>query len=132
MWLKYAQCKEVVERGWRSVEHPATFSTRTKSCEEDLKMWGSGVFGGIKNRINFLKEKIQKLQAMSPESHVLDSIQNYEAELDDLLKKEEIMWFQRSRALWLKEGDRNTPFFHLKASQRRNINTIRRIKTERE
>lgn len=48
--------------------------------------------------------------------------------LNDLLKQEEIFWFQRSRALWLKDGDRNIPFFHKKASHRRQRNTIHKIK----
>lgn len=44
------------------------------------------------------------------------------------MKEEEIYWGQRSRALWLKDGDRNTPFFHNKASNRKQRNSIFRIR----
>ena len=43
-------------------------------------------------------------------------------------KKEEMDWGQRSRQLWLKEGDTNTRFFHLVANGQRRMNQILRIK----
>ena len=40
------------------------------------------------------------------------------------------MWRQRSKALWLREGDRNSKFFHAIASRRRVENTIHKLLTE--
>jgi hypothetical protein len=45
-------------------------------------------------------------------------------ELHDILKKEELMWFKRSRAQWLNDGDRNTRYYHVKTVNRRRRNNI--------
>lgn len=51
-------------------------------------------------------------------------------QIDNLLVDEEIYWKQWSRADWLKERDKNTKFFHAKASARKRKNWIRGIRYE--
>jgi hypothetical protein len=53
-----------------------------------------------------------------------------EHELCELFEREEVMAKQRSRVDWLKEGDRNTSFFHARASARRRTNKIKALVRE--
>ena len=41
---------------------------------------------------------------------------------------EEVSWRQKSREIWLKEGDRNTGFFHRMANSHRRRNSITSIR----
>ncbi|KAK5825308.1 hypothetical protein PVK06_020124 [Gossypium arboreum] len=45
-------------------------------------------------------------------------------ELENILYHEEILWKQKLRCEWLKLGDRNTSYFHIRTLQRRKFNKI--------
>lgn len=45
-------------------------------------------------------------------------------EFEESLKHEEISWRQKSRSLWLKEGDRNTKLFRKMANAHKRYNNI--------
>jgi hypothetical protein len=50
--------------------------------------------------------------------------------LEERKVQEEILWRKKSRIQWLKEGDRNTKFFHRSTIQRRHANRITQLISE--
>ena len=57
----------------------------------------------------------------------LESIHAVKMELNKWLGTKEEMWHQRSQNSWLKARDKNTTFFHTKALNQYQRNTINRI-----
>lgn len=126
MWVRELGCREVVEGAWDPYRGGADYKImyRLKNCQLSLQSWNWRVFGNV-NRI--LKQKQDRLQQLENLSRLLENakeIQGLRKEINKLLVREEIMWSQRSRVLWIKWGDRNTKFFRATTSQRRRRNRI--------
>ena len=51
-------------------------------------------------------------------------IQKVRDEIQSLLFQDEIFWRQRLRSIWLSTGNKNTKYFHQRASQRWQKNQI--------
>lgn len=54
----------------------------------------------------------------------LNAIDWHLMEFEDIAKREEVVLRQRSMIAWLKQGYRNTGFFHRSANARKRISTI--------
>ena len=54
----------------------------------------------------------------------VERIHGMKKEINELLHHEEVFWKQSLRSIWLPVGDKNTKFFHQRASQRRRKNNI--------
>ncbi|XP_031101846.1 uncharacterized protein LOC116005747 [Ipomoea triloba] len=120
------QCREVVETSWFQTLG-GDFQYRLNSCSQALWKWGSEHFRKFGKKVQQLREKLEALRNCSCMRDV-EQYHNVERELSTLLAQEELYWRQRSKQLWLKEGDQNTKYFHQFASQRRRSNQLRRLK----
>ncbi|XP_075654904.1 uncharacterized protein LOC142625081 [Castanea sativa] len=79
-------------------------------------------FGHVGRWISALRTTLQRLE-LQPDQHS-EEIRSVRKELNSWLNTEEVMWHQRSRNMYLVAGDRNTRFFHVKASNRNLKNLI--------
>ena len=79
--------------------------------------WNRNHFGNVQT---LLKKKIKEL--IYEEKEAMGTGQNFRLlelknEIASLVEKEQRMWFQRSKVLWASQGDRNSKFFHCRATQ---------------
>ncbi|TXG61727.1 hypothetical protein EZV62_013090 [Acer yangbiense] len=70
------------------------------------------------------KAEIEKLYKQSGKLGNMNSIRLLEKEVEGLLECEEVYWKQRSRADWLGASDRNSKYFHAKATMSKKKNHI--------
>ncbi|KAF7841821.1 reverse transcriptase [Senna tora] len=137
MWLLDDSCKQVVSHAWNiniSGSSAYLFVSKCRNVMSQLKRWNREVLGHIPSKLSDLQRHIKVVQEQVGESVQDDTLLAIEAalrnELEKLLDKEEILWAQKSRQMWLLQGDRNTKYFHTLVKKRRINNRISRIKLD--
>ena len=122
----------MVKRAWEKGNNKATTLGVTKQkltdCGADLLAWGASKTHPDTEDIKRLQKKVEELNCEDYTEEKEVEFLETSKKLDELLRRQEIYWAQISRIQWLKHGDRNTKFFHSKASQRRRRNYIQRLK----
>ncbi|KAJ6847613.1 uncharacterized protein M6B38_276600 [Iris pallida] len=97
---------------------------------QHLNKWGKSNFGNIKLRTSILKGKLLDIQSMSPNPSNVPEEHPPAQELNDLLHLEDTYWKQRAKCNWIRDGDRTTKYFHLRATARKRKNTIQNLQLE--
>ena len=132
MWLEFEGFSDLIKEWWGEAQVDGFASyivvTKLKFVKEKLKKWNRDVFGDIKTQKYNLLGIINSLD-VKEETSGLSSVeiqQRRDAKEDwaKIILIQEISWRQKSRALWLKVGDRNTKFFHRVANMQRKFNSL--------
>ena len=119
MWLEEEGCHDMVSSAWREGKGSTPVCgvmNKVGKCQVKLKWWSKHCFKNVTWEIAEKQKRMREAEASIVQGINVDLVAKLKGELVGLIAKEQ-MWQQRSKIHWLKSSDKNSKFFHSKASQ---------------
>jgi hypothetical protein len=131
-WLEEEECRGLVENGWeREVQiNNKGVMGAVRGVLADLSDWSQNVLGELEKRIKKTKRELEEWRRKNISTVQVHKEEVLRFKLSKLEEQRDIYWKQRAHAHWMREGDRNTKYFHSFASERRRKNRITKLRTE--
>ncbi|XP_050259856.1 uncharacterized protein LOC126704915 [Quercus robur] len=110
-WTREEASNLVVENAWR-LNAPGSpmlrLCKKIKQAKLELKQWNRSCFGNVQSKIKEAWKNLDQIQCLDPNPQNLEKEANLCMEIQELLKREEILWHQKSRIKSLTSSDLNT------------------------
>ncbi|KAF4357437.1 hypothetical protein F8388_011175 [Cannabis sativa] len=129
VWADEQECGDIIEKEWTSREccnSDWDFKSKTQKCGNKLQSWNTMKRKELYARVKESKKKVEDL-TKNINAENWGTLKVEERDLNAIMGKHERYWRQRSRAVWMKSGDKNSKKIHLKASARKKKNKISEI-----
>ncbi|WVZ94091.1 hypothetical protein U9M48_040028 [Paspalum notatum var. saurae] len=134
-WPKLPGFLEAVEQNWNAPVSAACpvekFFIKLQRLSKGLQKWSQRKVGNIKIQLNMAKEVLHQLEIARDRRGLSDGEEWLRKKLKmhclGLASLERIIARQRSRILYIREGDANTSFFHQHARYRKKKNFIAKL-----
>ena len=94
---------------------------------KELHRWNREHFGNVRKELEKKRAALKKAEDVARRTGVNFEVRRLNQEITDLMDKENRMWLQRAKVLWASNGDKNSKFFHSRATQRKRKNSILKI-----
>lgn len=126
-WLQHDFFQEFLRGLWESSKDQVGLSwcKRVDFCGSQLKIWHKDVYSGSQNRLGWLLKRLKVVRKMPPSPAVIEEYRSVEHEIRGLRRQQETGVWQRCRPFVLKDGDKNSAYFHSKVAMRRRRNKLK-------
>ncbi|XP_071914130.1 uncharacterized protein [Coffea arabica] len=131
-WLQKKEVQQVVEQAWQ-IDEPGSrmfkVIKKIRNCRIELLKWRNTFQADSKRRIVEIGKALEKVR-VSDSDNKKEQVAELKNQLKEAYKEEEKFWRQKARIEWLREGDKNTKYFHAFVRGRRTKNRIRNLQRD--
>lgn len=132
MWTSHEEYKVVVCDNWgvkndTSLNVLANFSANLDFMRSVLTKWSKDTFPNNRKVIDDLLRELNQCREDVWDEDSRSKMNSIAKQIEEMWDREEAYWMQRSRIQWLRNGDKNSGFFHSTTVQRRVKNKVSRI-----
>ncbi|XP_042484156.1 uncharacterized protein LOC122064513 [Macadamia integrifolia] len=133
-WMEHDLFDNVIQDVWNQeiFGNPIfMLSQKLKRVKLFIKPWGRKNFPNIDNEVKKASDHLNSVHQEIEAAGMSDDLFGREADAKTALLKatqlQDNLWAKKAKQRWMKDGDKNSKFFHLSVKMRRDRNQIRTL-----